>query len=145
MTLASTMLQPVARPSASVSNLVAFLAAASLAVVVTTGTRPHGALFADAFPSSWSVRKEPRYFEELVWAPPLNPVEGGTYAATAAARTPYAQANLPILYTNDPKAVSRWLSDHVPRDGCVLGFDVEVRRESVHDAAPFLWILRLPL
>jgi len=33
---------------------------------------------------------------------------------------------LPVVYTNDPKVVSRWLCDNIPStQGCVLGFDVE--------------------
>ena len=34
--------------------------------------------------------------------------------------------SVPVTYTNDPKTVYRWMSDHLPYEGCTLGFDVEV-------------------
>lgn len=34
---------------------------------------------------------------------------------------------IPVLYTNNPNIVYKWLSDHLPSEGCTLGFDVEVR------------------
>jgi len=34
--------------------------------------------------------------------------------------------SVPVTYTNDPKTVYRWMSDHLPYEGCTIGFDVEV-------------------
>jgi hypothetical protein len=39
--------------------------------------------------------------------------------------------SLPVTYTNNPKIVSQWLSNHVPSSNGILGFDVEVSNE--HD------------
>jgi hypothetical protein len=36
-------------------------------------------------------------------------------------------AALPVLYSNDPKMVNRWLTQHLPMDVCAVGFDTEVR------------------
>ena len=33
---------------------------------------------------------------------------------------------LPVLYTNCPKRLNRWLVDHVPMEACAIGFDTEV-------------------
>ena len=33
---------------------------------------------------------------------------------------------LPVLYTNDPKMLNRWLVEHVPMEPCAIGFDTEV-------------------
>lgn len=35
--------------------------------------------------------------------------------------------NLEVLYTNDPKEINRWLTDHLSMSGCTVGFDTEVR------------------
>ncbi|CAB9521512.1 Exonuclease [Seminavis robusta] len=32
---------------------------------------------------------------------------------------------LPVLYTNDPKVLNRWLADNIPMEPCVIGFDTE--------------------
>jgi hypothetical protein len=34
--------------------------------------------------------------------------------------------SVPVTYTNDPKTVYRWMSDHLPYEGCTIGFDIEV-------------------
>lgn len=40
--------------------------------------------------------------------------------------TPTVDANqLSVLYTNDPKEINRWLTEHVPMDDCTIGFDTE--------------------
>jgi hypothetical protein len=36
-------------------------------------------------------------------------------------------ALLPVLYTNDPKMVNRWLTENIPMDVTAIGFDTEVR------------------
>ena len=33
---------------------------------------------------------------------------------------------LPVLYTNCPKQLNRWLVEHVPMEACAIGFDTEV-------------------
>lgn len=32
---------------------------------------------------------------------------------------------LPVLYTNDPKLLNKWLVEHVPMEPCAIGFDTE--------------------
>jgi hypothetical protein len=67
-----------------------------------------------------SSRRETRYFSQQLVAPPLAPL-----ADMSNIESSHHQ-ELPILYTNDPRVVSQWLQEHVDRNGCVLGFDVEV-------------------
>lgn len=39
--------------------------------------------------------------------------------------SPHARS-LPVMYTNDPRRISDWLSEHLPSSNGILGFDVEV-------------------
>lgn len=45
---------------------------------------------------------------------------------TTGTSVPLQGCSVPVTYTNDPKSVYRWLSDHLPYEGCIIGFDVEV-------------------
>jgi len=59
--------------------------------------------------------------------PPLPRIETPSTADTeSAVLSDESNPGLSVLYTNDPKMVSRWLSDHVATGGCTLGFDLEV-------------------
>ena len=69
-------------------------------------------------------RKEStRYFTQELTALPLDPLDGPSSLGCCDSSHPL----LPILYTNDPRAVSQWLAENVNPGGCILGFDVEVR------------------
>lgn len=74
--------------------------------------------------SALPFNRNSRYFTSEVILPALDAID------TSSAR----QRNLdpiPALYTNDPRAVSRWLEDNVSPTGGVLGFDVEVRSKGM--------------
>src|SRR3569623_1277678 len=62
-----------------------------------------------------------RYFGVHLTAPPLQRVEDSVVDFD-----PQYGTTLDVLYTNDPRSVSQWLSDNVPSNGCTLGFDIEV-------------------
>ena len=82
---------------------------------------------ADALSSPAQPRRETasRYFTEYFEYPPLERCSSSDMN-NEVNRVVMTRANLPVLYTNDPKSVSHWLSDNVPRSGCTLGFDMEV-------------------
>jgi hypothetical protein len=67
-----------------------------------------------------AAKRDSRYFYHEFLLPSLPPVDGAIPSLPL-------ENHLPLLYTNDPMRVSRWLADHVPSSGCTLGFDVEVR------------------
>ena len=51
-------------------------------------------------------------------------------AAASASIIPYSEylllgREIPVTYTNDPKSVYRWFSNHLPYEGCTIGLDVE--------------------
>jgi hypothetical protein len=71
-----------------------------------------------------SKERETRYFTEKCLIPPIQRCSNASQSAAAAI---HFEA-LPVVYTNDPKAVTRWIADHIPSEGCVLGFDLEVRK-----------------
>lgn len=60
--------------------------------------------------------------------PPLACAE--EYASNDTLTIPYSSSHgrsIPVVYTNDPAAISNWLSENLPRNhGGVLGFDTEV-------------------
>lgn len=86
-----------------------------------------------------------RYFVQTGVLPPLSPVattrttteqlsqsSNGTTHATIARQT-YCDdtvGNIPVVYTNNPKAVDKWLCTNLPYDGCILGFDIEVSKSA---------------
>lgn len=74
------------------------------------------------------LKRESRYFYKELLLPALPRVHN-LDLTVAIANHPSLLGNddLPVLYTNDPMKVSGWLADHIPSDGCTLGFDVEVR------------------
>lgn len=43
----------------------------------------------------------------------------------STAVAPGDEEQLPVRYTNDPKEINRWLTEHVPTDDCAIGFDTE--------------------
>lgn len=49
-----------------------------------------------------------------------------TNSTTIASSEQQAGGSLPVVYTNDPSSVYKWLSNNLPFDGCTIGFDVEV-------------------
>jgi len=69
-----------------------------------------------------------RYFTEYFEFPPLErcTTDSSSSNINQKGNRVMKRPNLPVLYTNDPKSVSHWLSDNVPRSGCTLGFDMEV-------------------
>jgi hypothetical protein len=68
-------------------------------------------------------RQEFQYFNNHFVLPPLDKINTTTLVQGAM----YDEdALLPVLYTNDPKQVTKWLIDNVPKSGCILGFDTEV-------------------
>lgn len=85
-----------------------------------------------------------RYFYSELTLPPLVSIQNDPYSLLSKATTKqrvnsddhyshifqspslYSVSDLPVIYTNDPKIVSRWLSDNIPSTGCTIGFDVEV-------------------
>jgi hypothetical protein len=76
-----------------------------------------------AYTSSFPKR-ESRYFAQESMLPPLPRIDvDGDNSVTP---TRESDRGLPVLYTNDPKMVSRWLSDNIETNGCTLGFDLEV-------------------
>jgi hypothetical protein len=72
--------------------------------------------------NSYSTRRESRYFAQESMLPPLPRIDDENTITPARE----SDRSLPILYTNDPKMVSRWLSDNIETNGCTLGFDLEV-------------------
>jgi hypothetical protein len=76
-----------------------------------------------AFTSS-SPKRESRYFAQESMLPPLPRIDVENTVTPARE----SDRSLPVLYTNDPKLVSRWLSDNIETDGCTLGFDLEVSK-----------------
>lgn len=83
-----------------------------------------------AYTSSFQNQKRmSRYFAQESMLPPLPRIDidvdiGGDNSVTPTRESDHS--GLSVLYTNDPKMVSRWLSDHIGTDGCTLGFDLEV-------------------
>jgi hypothetical protein len=78
-----------------------------------------------------ATTSSPRYFHYEHLIPPLLPIDEETGSLLSATRShaqtvSNAQIPLQVTYTNDPGALEQWLKDHVPREGGILGFDVEV-------------------
>lgn len=75
-------------------------------------------------------RRQSKHFSIEAIIPPLPRSEPTPTAVTAIEQSPVPAAEsgpgLPVVYTNDPTVVSRWLADNVPTEGCTLGFDLEV-------------------
>jgi hypothetical protein len=70
-----------------------------------------------------------RYFTQHGMLPPLAlcvPNAVATNSTTIASSEQQAGGSLPVVYTNDPSSVYKWLSNNLPFDGCSIGFDVEV-------------------
>lgn len=77
-----------------------------------------------AFSTRQTNARETRYFTEECLIPPIQRCSNESQTAADSINV----EALPVVYTNDPKAVSRWIANHVPSEGCVLGFDLEVRK-----------------
>lgn len=77
-----------------------------------------------AFSTRQTNERETRYFTEECLIPPIQRCSNESQTAADSINV----EALPVVYTNDPKAVSRWIANHVPSEGCVLGFDLEVRK-----------------
>jgi hypothetical protein len=74
--------------------------------------------------TSNSPKRESRYFAQESMLPPLLRI--GVDGDNSVTPTRESDRDLSVLYTNDPKMVSRWLSDNIGTNGCTLGFDLEV-------------------
>jgi hypothetical protein len=85
-------------------------------------------LQAPTFALSIEAKRESRRFTQEFTIPPLPRI----LDAGDANLGPVSCGELPVIYTNDPTRVARWLADHVPSLGCTLGFDVEVRHRSLY-------------
>jgi hypothetical protein len=72
--------------------------------------------------TSNSPKRESRYFAQESMLPPLPRID----VDNSVIPSRESDRHLSVLYTNDPKMVSRWLSDNIGNDGCTLGFDLEV-------------------
>jgi hypothetical protein len=88
----------------------------------TTSCRLHSKI---AFVSGTNRRDSRSFVVEKV-IPPIARV--AAFANSTSSIIPYSGLGdaIPVLYTNNPNVVYKWLSDHVPTEGCTLGFDVEV-------------------
>jgi hypothetical protein len=75
--------------------------------------------------TSNSPKRESRYFAQETMLPPLLRIGVDGDNSVIPSRES-SDRDLSVLYTNDPKLVSRWLSDNIGTDGCTLGFDLEV-------------------
>lgn len=78
--------------------------------------------------------REARYFTVKDCLPPLETMPSSSLPSysnsTFTMTMPYSDTTsepLPVVYSNDPKVLNRWLVDHVPMEGCAVGFDTEVR------------------
>ena len=72
-------------------------------------------------------RRESRYFAVQQMLPPLSRDMASFENSTVT--LPYSSSHgepLPVVYTNNPKVVTQWLSNHIPSSDGILGFDVEV-------------------
>jgi hypothetical protein len=76
--------------------------------------------------TSNSPKRESRYFAQESMLPPLLRIDVDVDVDNSVTPTRESDRYLSVLYTNDPKMVSRWLSDNIGTDGCTLGFDLEV-------------------
>lgn len=77
-----------------------------------------------------------RYFTDKGILPPLNCLSVPLNQTFQDDTSPYTDtssilccegSSVPVTYTNDPTSVYRWLSDHLPYQGCTIGFDIESR------------------
>ena len=103
------------------------------------------------FASSYRTtgRQGARYFAQELLLPPLPSLWEVSNSKNDRQQQQQATVNnqniLPVLYTNDPMKFSQWLGDHIPNDGCTLGFDVEVSFvifvKSAIDSPMFVWSL----
>jgi len=82
---------------------------------------------------------ETRYFTEECIIPPLQPLEEESYDGITTRllhSTRIQLGPLPVVYTNDPKTVEQWLSEHVSSleggEGSTIGFDLEVSHPLNH-------------
>jgi len=78
-------------------------------------------IFSDAYLIQPISHQSSCYFTGKALLPPLERLDGNNDRRTSS------DGMLSVMYTNDPSQVSTWLSDHVPSEGCTLGFDLEVR------------------
>lgn len=73
-----------------------------------------------------SSRKEntARYFTKKVEIPPLATLPD---VSTTLHSDKINMGPLPVVYTNNPKTVSKWISEYIPAgQPCTLGIDIEV-------------------
>ena len=74
-----------------------------------------------------------RYFTKDGTLPPLVSLAAAARPSNDTLTIPYSKkkqgrssSDVSVVYTNDPGSVYRWLSDHLPYEGCTIGFDTEV-------------------
>jgi hypothetical protein len=89
---------------------------------------------------SWSSR----YFTQEGMLPPL--LSLSAVPSNQTTTIPYSESeggrSIPVVYTNDPSSVYKWLSNNLPYKGCTIGFDVEV--SSIHSFVRSYWFRREP-
>ena len=121
-----TTLSRIVRPSSSAYMLLSLF----LLYITTIRDDCHfkfsGAVYALALtPRLAKKSREARYFTDECLIPPLEPYN--TYENITTHSDKIHLGPLPVVYTNDPRTVAQWLSEHVqPSRGCTIGFDVEV-------------------
>lgn len=72
------------------------------------------------------VRQNTRYFSAELMLPPLPLADYSSFESPAeSSNIGLHSRSIPVVYTNSPVTISRWLSENVSSPGCVLGFDVE--------------------
>lgn len=73
------------------------------------------------------VRQSTRYFSAELMLPPLPPVHySSSFDSSHESTHGSSQCrSIPVVYTNSPLTISKWLSENISSAGCTLGFDVE--------------------
>jgi hypothetical protein len=70
-----------------------------------------------------------RYFTQEGLLPPLA-LSAMCPSNQTTDTMPYTESphgrSIPVVYTNDPNSIYRWLSNNLPIEGCTMGFDTEV-------------------
>ena len=72
------------------------------------------------------VGQSTRYFSADLILPPLPVVHFSSLdSAPETANGGIICKSIPVIYTNSPRTISKWLTENISTDGCTLGFDVE--------------------
>jgi len=115
--------KPIEKTSPPTKQRYAFLTNPKDKHFAATGTLP-------PLPPSIDILKHP--------FPPMTSNTDESYSSPLLHKI--APTPVSVTYTNDPKVVDEWLCQHVPYDGCFLGFDIErlpmtrVTSSSIHSS-----------